>query len=202
MKKQNVLAVIIVCLSVFFTGVGLVWSTNSGSANLDHGQVLGAVDASSEANGLHDFANTAISRLNDYMQNPATEEELMVKKEKIRQYLASRNSPFAKDPEALDALVRSPHMKLMLEIAFAESTLGKKCIDNNCSNIGSAPDRPYWREYKSLSNWILDFNRLLERRYKDWTLREMCGVYVQPCNENWLAATNQVRLDLERWGIE
>jgi hypothetical protein len=65
-------------------------------------------------------------------------------------------------------------------------------VDNNCSNIGVKPGHELWHEYKNYGEWIVDFNKLLERRYKDWTLDDMCGVYVKPCNKNWLMATRQV----------
>lgn len=205
-RPQPVLAVVLFCLVSFFVGVGITWTTKSGEAQVStgeiyEGQVLGVTDT--KPLQLEDFVNTTISKLSDYLEEKtSTESQLMAKKELVKKYLEYKNSPFAKDDAALDTLVHTPHMKIMLEIAFAESTLGKKCVDNNCSNIGSAPDRPYWREYKSLSNWILDFNRLLERRYKDQTLKEMCGVYVQPCTDSWLAATGQISRELAEWGIE
>lgn len=151
---------------------------------------------------LQVVANTSVNLLNDYLEGPATEQQLLVRKEKLKNYLELKKSPFANDDGTLDALVHVSHMKIILEVAFAESTLGKKCVDNNCSNIGSAPSRPYWHQYKTLANWVLDFNRLLDRRYKDWTLKEMCGVYVQPCTDTWLAATGQVSQELAQWGID
>jgi hypothetical protein len=208
------MAVAMLMLGSFVGGGWLVWSARSSIAENQNnqGRVLGT-SASEEAPivgpvlpaapvDLNDFVDTSIKLLNDYLEVPATEEQLLVRREKLQKYLEFKKSPFAKDPAALDTLVHVPHMKIILEIAFAESSLGKKCADNNCSNIGSAPGRPYWHEYKSLSNWILDFNRLLDRRYQDWSLKQMCGVYVKPCTDSWLAATGQVRRELQEWGIE
>lgn len=209
-RKYASLPFALLAAVLFFSGAFVVWSTSRSDAQ-NFSSVAQASDpyanftgpvVRSEPLSMAEFTNTSISLLNDYLEGPSTEDQLVAKRELLRQYLEYKKSPFAKDTQALDTLVRVPHMKIILEIAFAESTLGKKCVDNNCSNIGSAPDRPYWRQYASLSNWILDFDRLLEKRYKDWTLKEMCGVYVQPCNDNWLAATNQVRQELAEWGID
>ena len=90
----------------------------------------------------------------------------------------------------------------ILAIAFAESTLGKNCADNNCSNIGVKPGAPSWRSYASYSAWVVDFNRLLDKKYKDWTLEQMCGVYVKPCNPNWLLATKQILTALDQADIK
>jgi hypothetical protein len=114
--------------------------------------------------------------------------------EKIKEYLKIKKAPYA---EYAGTIARQPHWQLILAISFAESSWGKNCVDNNCSNIGVEPGHALWREYKSYGEWIVDFNRLLERRYKDWTLKEMCGVYVKPCNKNWLLATTQVLGELK-----
>jgi hypothetical protein len=53
-----------------------------------------------------------------------------------------------------------------------------------------------------LDNWILGFNRLLEQKYKDQSLEQMCGVYVQPCNPRWLLATKQILTALDKENIE
>lgn len=119
--------------------------------------------------------------------------------EKIRLFLEERGSPFA---EFADTIAAQPHWQLILAISFAESTLGKKCSDNNCSNIGVKPGHSMWRTYPSLKEWVIDFNSLLERRYKDWTLEDMCGVYVKPCNSNWMLATTQILGELKEQGVE
>lgn len=207
------IAIFFLMMAAFAGGGILVWTTRNSAAQdpSNVGQVLGAQTTApsfvgpviaAEPVNFDDFANTSVRLLNDYLQGPATEEQLTARRESLKKYLEYRRSPFAEDPAALDTLVHVPHMKIILEVAFAESTLGKKCVDNNCSNIGSAPGRPYWHQYKSLSNWILDFNRLLDKRYKDWTLKQMCGVYVQPCTDSWLLATGTVRQELKDWNID
>lgn len=209
-KRTEILVSLVLISLAFFTGAYMVWSSGRSSAENNkqtqntNGKPDNFVGPYLEAEGLTvaEFTNTSMSLLSDYLVGPSTEDVVRDRKVKLEAYLAFKKSPFAKDKKAIDTLARMPHMKIILEIAFAESTLGKKCIDHNCSNIGSAPDRPYWQKYPSLSNWILDFNRLLEKKYKDYSLKEMCGVYVQPCNENWLAATSQVREELQVWGIE
>lgn len=124
---------------------------------------------------------------------------LATRAEKIRIFLEEKKSPFA---EFADTIAAQPHWQLILAISFAESTLGKKCADNNCSNIGVKPGHSMWRTYPSLKEWVVDFNSLLERRYKDWTLEDMCGVYVKPCNTNWMLATTQILGELKDQNIE
>jgi hypothetical protein len=126
-------------------------------------------------------------------------ERMATRKEKLRAYLQGKKTPFA---SVADTIAEQPHWKLILAISFAESTFGKNCVDNNCSNIGVKPGHDYWRKYKTLNDWVIDFNRLLERRYKNWSLEQMNGVYVQPKNPNWLAATRQILEELQEQGIE
>ena len=103
---------------------------------------------------------------------------------------------------ASETIAEQDHWRLILAIAFAESTMGKNCADNNCSNIGVKPGATSWRSYASYGAWVVDFNRLLDKRYKDWTLEQMCGVYVKPCNPNWLLATKQILTALDEDRIE
>lgn len=149
-----------------------------------------------------------IDQLEDYLRQqtkapsePAKPQEQIPKerKEKLVEYLKSKRSRFAAD---VDVLAELPHWKLVLAISFAESTMGRSCPDNNCSGIGVAPGHRLWRKYTTIEDWMKDFNSLLDRRYKDWTLEKMCGVYVQPCNPNWLKATRQVFGELAERGIE
>lgn len=139
--------------------------------------------------------NTPIELLKDYLAAAAAPDQMEVRKAKLKQFLKDWDSPLV---EQTDIIAEQDHWKLILSIAFAESTLGKHCYKNNCSGIGGSNIR----EYKSLDNWILDFNRLLERRYKGDTLEQMCGVYVQPCNPNWLVANKQILTALDEAGIE
>ena len=144
---------------------------------------------------LESFANTSIKLLQGNTKGYAGPDQLIARKAKLRKYLKDKNSPFFEDDQALDSLLSLPHMKLILAISYAESTMGKNCYFNNCSGIGGYV--PNLRKYKEFRNWMIDLNDLLERRYKDWTLEQMCGVYVQPCNPNWLKATAQVLQELQ-----
>lgn len=142
-----------------------------------------------------------LDRLEDaFTRRQAEMTELMFNEraEKIKNYLNEKKSPFA---EYASIIARQPHWQLILAIGFAESSWGKNCVDNNCSNIGVKPGHELWRDYENYGEWIKDFNKLLERRYKDWTLKEMCGVYVKPCNKNWMSATTQVLGELKESNI-
>ncbi|HYC79456.1 MAG TPA: hypothetical protein VEC17_00325 [Candidatus Binatia bacterium] len=125
--------------------------------------------------------------------------QLAERKEKLREYLKSKNSPFAEDEGALDAFVSSRNMKLMVAISFVESTLGKHCYYYNCSGIGGTP--PTLRKYDSYAEWIKDFDDLLERRYKDLPIEKFIGLYVQPGSPNWLYGVKQVLGELQAIGV-
>ncbi len=140
--------------------------------------------------------NTPIGTLQSYLSaKPADDTTLATREAKIKQLLEDYNSPFVGEA---DLIAQQDHWKLILAISFAESTLGKHCKDNNCSGIGGSQIKTY----SSLSSWITDFDQLLDSRYKDQTLQQMCGVYVQPCNPNWLSATKQVLDDITARDIE
>src|SRR3989344_4714273 len=126
-------------------------------------------------------------------------EELALRKEKLKQYLASYNSPFAEDDGALEAFATSKNMKLMVAISFVESTFGKHCYYYNCSGIGGTP--PNLRKYESYAEWIFDFDALLEERYKDLPPEKFIGLYVQPGSPNWIFGVKQVIQELEEIGI-
>lgn len=150
--------------------------------------------------------NMTIGQLENYLNSIAEQnkqlkeaERMALRKEKLRAYLTAKKTPFV---EASDIIAEQKHWKLILAISFAESTFGRNCVDNNCSNIGVKPGHPYWHKYATLGDWVKDFNRLLERRYSNWTLEQMNGVYVQPKNPNWMAATRQVLEELQELGIE
>lgn len=132
-------------------------------------------------------------------QKQAEAEIIKIRTAQIRDYLISKKSPFA---DYAGIIAQQSHWQLILAISFAESSWGRNCTDNNCSNIGVKPGHEMWHEYDTYGDWIVDFNKLLDRRYKDWTLDDMCGVYVKPCNRNWLLATRQVLEELKSDNIE
>jgi hypothetical protein len=125
---------------------------------------------------------------------------LAIRKEKLKEYLTSKKSPFAEDDEAIAAFAASKNMKLMVAISFVESTFGKHCYYYNCSGIGGTP--PNLRKYDSYAEWIADFDKLLEDRYKDVPVEKFIGLYVQPGSPNWLFGVNQVITEFEEHGIE
>ncbi len=138
-------------------------------------------------------------------ENRAPEEDpvaaqLAIRKEKLRTYLESKNSPFAEDEATLDAFVASKNMKLMVAISFVESTYGKHCYYYNCSGIGGTP--PSLRKYDGYAEWVKDFDDLLERRYKDVPPEKFIGLYVQPGSPNWIYGVKQVIREFDEQGIE
>jgi hypothetical protein len=149
--------------------------------------------------------NLPISLLEDYLNEALKSDEtkaaeiLQKRTEAVSKYLSSKNSPLLK---YADVIAAQKHWKLILAISNAESGMGKHCANNNCSGIGVAPGASTWREYRTLKDWIVDFNNLLEKRYRGWTLEQMNGVYVQPKNPNWMLATKQVLQDMQELGIE
>ncbi len=139
--------------------------------------------------------------LNEALKTPEVKnaEMLASRKKKLKAYLAERKSPFI---SIVDTIAELKHWKLVLAISNSESTLGKRCYTNNCSGIGVEPGHPLWREYASTADWAKDLDRLIERRYKDWKLEEMNGVYNQPGSKNWILAATQIIEDLKERGIE
>ena len=91
--------------------------------------------------------------------------------------------------------------RIIIGIARAESSLGRAFVyeyDHNCHNYwgikppgGRRDDGSYLRCYYTDENGITSIAALLSRRYKDQTPEEMCGIYVVPCNENWLGTINE-----------
>ena len=122
------------------------------------------------------------------------------RRDSLRAYFESRNSPFAEDDATLEAFLNSNNMKLMIAISFVESTMGKKCYYNNCSGIGGYP--PNLRKYDSYAEWVKDFDALLEKRYKGMKPEELMGVYVQPGSPNWINGIKQILTELKQQGIE
>jgi hypothetical protein len=127
-------------------------------------------------------------------------DQLAIRRESLKKYLASKNSPFADDDGAIEAFAASKNMKLMVAISFVESTFGKHCYYYNCSGIGGTP--PNLRKYDNYAQWIADFDQLLEDRYKDVPVEKFIGLYVQPGSPNWLYGVNQVLTEFEELGME
>jgi hypothetical protein len=126
-------------------------------------------------------------------------DQLAIRKEKLKTYLESKKSPFAKDEGAITAFAESKNMKMMVAISFVESTFGKNCYYYNCSGIGGTP--PNLRKYESYEEWIKDFDKLLEDRYKNVPAEKFIGLYVQPGSPNWIYGVKTVLADFEEQGI-
>mgnify|MGYP001608921987 CR=1 FL=1 len=214
LKKAVPIYALIVALSLAFSG-GAWAALNTQTTEAQNIEQIQAGSVPFEAAGnLGPISNVSndvlfnmtIGQLENYLNSIAEQnrqmqaaERMALRKEKLRAYLTSKKTSFV---EATDIIAEQKHWKLILAISFAESTFGRNCVDNNCSNIGVKPGHEYWRKYDSLGGGVKDFNKLLERKYSDWTLEEMNGVYVQPKNPNWLMATRQVLEDLQELGIE
>lgn len=112
------------------------------------------------------------------------------KAELVRQYLQSKRSPFAPHTETLLA---QEDWKIILSISNSESNMGLHCYKNNCSGIFG---KKGLRTYKTVGEWMVDFQSLIDRRYKNQTLSQMNGVYVYPRSNNWLKASTKVYNDL------
>ena len=120
------------------------------------------------------------------VQQAQTDEEVA----DVRAYLQSKKSPLAQYTEILLA---QPHWKTIIAVSNSESTLGQHCYVNNCSGI-FGPDG--LRTYKSVPDWIVDMEQLLEQHYANMTLDQMDGIYVQPRSTNWYLASSSVYSDL------
>jgi|GEM_PF-3444485 len=162
------------------------------------GEVAGASTSATEVTNDTLF-NTPLVLLKQYFESSVAANKLADRTAKLQMFLHSRKFPLE---EQAETIAKQEHWKLILAIGFAESTMGKNCPDNNCSGIGVKPGHPLWRKYATRDEWAVDLNKLLEKRYKDKTLEQMCGVYVQPCNPNWLLATKQILTALDEQGIE
>lgn len=197
------LAVLIV--TVFLSGVWFTLKTqNSAAQDAGYQKVfqpypitITKIDTVSTTPQLSNevLFNTPIEKLRNYFDSRTSIDEVTLRKQQLKEFLQSHNSPFIGEA---DVIASQTHWKLILAISFAESTLGKKCFYNNCSGIGGSQIK----SYENVKAWIVDFNRLLEKRYKNKTLEQMCGVYVQPCNPNWLLATKQILSEIEEKNIQ
>lgn len=212
-QRVPVLAAVLALFLAFGGGAWFALNTSRSAAD-DQPQVLAAqtqtpagsvvlpglaVPNPGDAQASNVLFNTPLESLKNYFDSINQPDVINTRKLLLEQFLKDMHSPLV---PAAATIANQPHWQLILAIAFAESTLGKNCADFNCSNIGVGPSSPYWHKYDSYDAWVVDFNRLLDKKYSDWTLKEMCGVYVKPCNPNWLAATQEILDALKDRGIE
>ena len=212
-KKVPVLAAVLALFLAFGGGMWFVLNTTTSSADNSQPQVLGAYTSQPSspivmqgatvpaANTVSNdvLFNTPIEYLKQYLQDVSAPDVIAKRTSQIKDYLEQKKSPLT---SAAATIAAQPHWDIIMAVAFAESSWGRNCTDNNCSNIGVKPGAPSWRQYKSYDAWVIDFNRLLDKKYKDWNSPQMCGVYVKPCNSNWLLATQQVLDQLQADHIE
>ncbi len=130
-------------------------------------------------------------------ENKISQENTQKKIALVQKYLESRNAPLA-DYTAI--LLAQQDWKTILAISNAESNMGKRCYYNNCSGIYGRYDRGYagLKKYETKADWIVDLQRLLDKRYEGWTLEKMNGTYVYPRSDNWIRATKSVYNDLSK----
>lgn len=214
-RQVSIVAALVALFLAFGGGMWVTLSTTKTAADNNQPQVLGdstdvpagsmtmpgieAPPANSTSVSNDILFNTPIQQLQNYFADVSQPDIIANRTALLTKFLNDRHSPFA---SAAATIANQSHWDLILAIAFAESTLGKNCTDNNCSNIGVGPTSPLWHKYNSYQDWVVSFNRLLDKRYNNWTLEQMCGVYVKPCNPNWLMATKEILADLKDRGIE
>ncbi len=200
-------AVLFVGCASFGGGMYAEWSSRTSQANAEVSidKVLGSAAFVGPAQDISpDQAVQTFVQLLDEEKSggPAITDQYEVRKDKLRSYLATKRSPLAQDDKALDALLHAKNMRMILAISHVESNFARHCADNNCSGIGVEPGNPAWRKYKGLANWVLDFDSLLERRYKNWTPEQMIGKYVVPGSSNWEHGVKQVLTELNKADIK
>lgn len=186
-KGLSAYALILIVMLSFASGLWVMWQTHSSLAEnsseavqtqqtppgtipilIEHTSVPQASPASDAA-----LYNMSLEQLEYYLQEGYKTPEmrqtelLRIRAEKIRAYLASKKSPLA---DIADTLAGLRHWRVVIAISNAESSLGKRCADNNCSGIGVEPGHPLWREYETKADWARDLDALIEKRYKNWTL--------------------------------
>lgn len=221
-KKVPVLVAVLALLIAFSGGMWAALSTSKSEAD-SQPEVLGAETTipsaqnyrvSLEGTGVLGPVNSVpndvlfnmtIGQLESYMAEKLKSPELKEaevladRKTKLKIYLDEKNSPLG---GIVDILAELKHWKVVLAVSNSESSLGKRCYNNNCSGIGVEPGNALWRNYKNKAEWAKDLDKLLEKRYKDWTLEKMNGVYNYPGSKNWLFASKQILEDLQDRGIE
>jgi hypothetical protein len=187
----------------FVAGMVTVFETSFSFANVEtfYQQTPAGVGKTIDNNqqDLTVVANLIPILIEENRHQPTTQEIINIdRKIKLQNYLSEYKSPLAEDGEALDALLESKNMKMMLAIAFVEGKFCIKQLYKNCSGIGGSK----MRKYDSFADWIRDFDDLLERRYKGLEVEDFIGYYVQPGSKNWTDGVYQILGELKEKGIE
>mgnify|MGYP000367266567 CR=1 FL=1 len=212
-RKPLAYAVVALILVSFTAGMWTMWQTHASFAENDEltsiaghtppGSMPIQIEAEphpSQAGSSIAIYNMPLEQLEYYLEEGYKTPEmkrtelLQLRTEKLRVYLASKKSPLA---DIADTLAALQHWRLVIAISNSESSLGKRCADNNCSGIGVKPGHPLWREYETKADWAQDLDALIEKRYKNWSLEQMDGVYNNPGSENWVFAAQQILTDLK-----
>lgn len=217
-SKSSKIKVVTISVAVGLSFLGGMYFMNSTNRSFAEREVLGmhtssvpagVVDANigtktelgqSTTTPSQNLLTMSLDQLENYLAGKSSDpEELKLQKrvDFLTVYLTKKKSPLV---EFADVIASLKHWKIVLAISNSESSLGKKCADNNCSGIGVEPGHALWREYANKGEWAKDMDALIEKRYKDWSLEDMNGVYVQPGSENWVFAANQILEDLK--GVE
>ena len=137
--------------------------------------------------------------IKEYRYEPTPAERVNIeRKNKLRDYLASKRSPLAEDDAALDEFLASNNMEMMLAISFVEGNFCRHQVESNCSGIGGSK----MHKYKNFAEWVREFDSLLERRYKGLKVEQFIGNYVVPGTDNWKNGVYQVLGELEQLGIK
>lgn len=205
---------VVLVLSSFGFGVWFTWSTHNSQAGEPQAEsavvesppgpipiqsnapLLAESDKVSDQNVL----TMTMEQLENYLQVATTTPEKQAAETKrlraiqLKAYLESKGSPLALFADTIAGL---KHWRLVLAISNSESSLGRRCANNNCSGIGVMPGHPLWRTYETKAEWAKDLDRLIEKRYKNWSLEKMNGVYNQPGSENWVYAARQILDDIQ-----
>lgn len=209
-----VYASVALVLVSFVFGVWFTWSTHSSQADTAVEEGVGSSTAAgaipiqsstpllTESDKISDqnVLTMTMEQLENYLQVATTTPEkqaaetMRLRTTQLKTYLESKGSPLALFAETIAGL---KHWRLVLAISNSESSLGRRCADNNCSGIGVMPGHPLWRTYETKAEWAKDLDRLIEKRYKNWSLEKMNGVYNQPGSENWVYAARQILSDIQ-----
>jgi len=219
-KRVPVLVAVVALLIAFGGGVWATLDTSKSAAD-NQPQVLGAstqtpalaVQPSSPLGQIGNLPdnvmfNMTLNQLEDYLNKVAEtnqkqqQAQILAQRTKLlRAYLEEKNSPLA---AIADTIAGLKHWQLVLAISNSESSLGRHCSgqDNNCSGIGVAPGNPLWHTYASKAEWAKDLDKLIEKRYKGWSLEQMNGTYNKPGSDNWILAAKQILEDLQARNIE